>query len=176
VIILSKYDKYKKKPESKSKSVYEKIKNIGIKYGIIGKEISNIPPDLDHVLGLRFNKRPITCIFPKNEDFLILEHTITISPEHIPIYLGKSEEVRKEFKRSFIKFALLNNYIHAFKLDKPPLFFNIRTRIFFEGFKKPLFMEKFEKIGNAGIYIVFLFEDIILGEMPKSKGKSNLYS
>jgi hypothetical protein len=175
VIILSKYDKYKKKPETKNKSVYEKIKDIGIKYGIIGKEIPNIPPEVDHILQLKYNQTPILCIFPKNEDFFVLEHQVKISPQHITIYLGKSKEEQDKFKKEFVKFALFKNYRHFFKLDQPPLLFNLQTRIFFEEFKKPLFLEKFEKIASHGIYTVILFRDIILGKTPKSQGKS-LYS
>lgn len=166
---------------SRSKKIYEKLKEWGLKDGLIGSEPSVLNPNVEFNLVFRFNigpnERPIGIIFPKGKDFFVIESSAALSPEHKPIWIKSDPKKKDSFAKHLLKTAHWHNIQMMLDFREQDQRWGFSEAVFFDEFSKPTFMKHFGKIGNIMSYSLLIFQEIILennGTPPSFMGISNM--
>jgi len=155
-------------PKNRIQEKFEKVKEWALKEGIIGKQLSELPPGIEYGFDLRFApntpaERPIQCLFPKGRDCMVLQAQTNVGPDLVPHLKGENLE---SFLRNLAKYVTSQNLLHMESLKKPApngvYCWGILDEVYYEELTRPKFLRHFRKTGNASIHSgILFFEDIL---------------
>lgn len=166
-----------------SRKIIDDIKNLTLQKGIIEKEETKIPPQVETILILKFPPGPlkkffIHVIFPKQEDFFVLQTQITVSPQHLPKLASASHESKWNFQKKLMEIALMINGSYRMHFappapNSPPPHFGYSYEVQYNDYDPVKFMELYRKLGTGTDLVLMWFLELIVQDIKPKIGEED---